>query len=207
MTAPTLLPHQHLLDKADRWFDRSRASLLGALPCRRGCCRCCVGVFAITMLDADALEAGLAGMPEETRLDIQQRAMEQATAMEQVYPRLTRSRYVSEWNDSELDELADRFSNLQCPALAPDGSCRVYAFRPLTCRTMGIPVEEERIVRGACEVQTAIPLIKLSQILRAQEDDLAAQEAHALQHRKNAADRSARPAEGEEVLLPYGFLK
>ena len=198
------LPCQPLLDQADQWFDRARASLLGALPCGRGCSRCCIGPFAITVLDADALEAGLATLPPETRADVQAREQQQAAAMEQVYPQLKRSPFLMDWDDDDLDRLADQFADLPCPALDSDGSCRVYAFRPLTCRTMGIPVEEDGLVQGACEVQISTPLIKLSSILRMQENDLAAREVRALQTRRDA--RKPAGVAGDEILLQYGFL-
>jgi len=198
------LPYQPLFGQAEQWFDRARASLLGALPCGRGCCLCCIGPFAITVLDADALEAGLTRLPAETRSDVQARAQQQAAAMEHAYPQLKRSRYLTDWNDDELDRLAEQFADLPCPALDADGSCRVYAFRPLTCRTMGIPVEEDGVIQGACEVQTSTPLIKLSSILRTQEDDLAAREVRALQNRRDA--RKPAKIDGEEMWLQYGFL-
>jgi hypothetical protein len=36
----------------------------------------------------------------------------------------------------------------------------VYEFRPITCRTMGVPVESDGMVHGACNVQTAVPIIR-----------------------------------------------
>lgn len=203
---PPRLHHDPLFDRADHWFDRARASLLGVLPCQRGCCRCCVGSFVITILDVDALQAGLAALPSDTRLAIHERAKAQIAAMETAYPRLQHSRDLTGWKDDELDRLAERFADAPCPALAADGSCHVYMFRPLTCRTMGIPVEENGLVQGACEVQTAVPLIKVSSVLRRQEDDLAAQEAEALHTRRKALGRPATHDDVEEVLLAYGFL-
>jgi Fe-S-cluster containining protein len=180
--------------KADHWFARSRAALLDAVPCQRGCCRCCIGVFPITRLDVDQLQVGLNALPRQQRLHIQERACDQVARLEAAFPELQRSRPVSDWAEKDLDDVAERFGDLPCPALAPDGSCHVYAFRPMTCRTTGIPVEENGLVHGACEVQTAVPLIKLSSSLRRQEDDIAAMEA------------AAFGSPNEEVFLPYGFM-
>jgi Fe-S-cluster containining protein len=188
------VPALPVFAKADHWFTRARAALLDALPCQRGCCRCCIGVFPITRLDAEQMQAGLTTFPRQTRLDIQHRASDQVKWLEAAFPELQRSGDVSDWAAKDLDEVAERFGDLPCPALAPDGSCQVYAFRPMTCRTMGIPVEEHGFVHGACEVQTAVPLIKLSSRLRKEEDDLADMEAAAL----GSSD--------EEVFLPYGFI-
>jgi hypothetical protein len=66
---------------------------------------------------------------------------------------------------------------------------------------MGIPTEEKGVVRGACEVQTFVPIIRLSGALRAEEDVLSRQEAQTLD-----AYNSLTGNECEELLLPYGLL-
>jgi Fe-S-cluster containining protein len=194
-------PDRRLFVQSEQWFHRAHASLLGALPCRRGCSRCCIGPFAITILDAAELQRGLPALPEQTRRGIESRARAQAAVLESAYPRLAASPFLDDWPDAEIDRLAARFSDLPCPALDADGSCLVYPFRPLACRTMGIPVEAGGLVEGACEVQTSVPLIRLSRATREEERQLAGQEAAEL-----AAMRDTSPELGEEVLLAYGFL-
>lgn len=193
--------HTRLLADAERWFDRARAVLLGQIPCRPGCHRCCIGTFAITILDAAALQRGLAAFEPSVRLDIEARARGQIAAFERAFPQLGASPWVDGWSDPDLDSVAARFTDCPCPALDPDGRCRVYAFRPLTCRMTGVPVEADGIVEGACEVQTAVPLVRLSRALRAEADRFAEREAEVIE-----AQRRASPGMGEEILLPYGFL-
>ncbi len=190
-----------LPDRATRWFERARASLLGELPCRRGCNRCCIGPFAITVLDVAELQRGLAALAPAVREDILARARHQAGQIETDFPRLREASSGDGARDSELDAAVERFADLPCPALDPDGSCRVYAFRPLTCRTMGIPVEADGLVEGACEVQTAIPIVRLCRALREEEERLAEEEAIEIERA-----RSLRAMPGEEVLSVYGFL-
>lgn len=194
-------PGRRLFVQSEQWFHRAHAALLGALPCRRGCSRCCIGPFAITILDVSDLQRGLRSLPEPTRRDITSRARSHTTAFESAYPGLKTSPFLDGWPDGEVDRLVTQFGELPCPALDADGSCRVYSFRPLTCRTMGIPVERDSLVEGACDVQTATPLIRLTPSLREEERQLAEQEAADI-----AALREAQPGVGEEVLLAYGFL-
>lgn len=194
-------PDRRLFVQSEQWFRRANAALLGALPCRRGCSRCCIGPFAITTLDVAELRRGLAALPEHIRLDIESRAREQVAALESAYPQLMVTPFLDDWPDGETDRLAARFAELPCPALDQDGSCRVYPFRPLACRTMGIPVERDGRVEGACDVQTAVPLIRPPRAIREEERRLAEQEAIAL-----AARRETVPDSGEEVWLAYGFL-
>ncbi|HKW85868.1 MAG TPA: YkgJ family cysteine cluster protein [Nitrospiraceae bacterium] len=135
--------HARLPADADHWFTRAKATLLGQLPCRRGCSRCCMGPFAITILDVAGLQQGMASLDQTVRDDIQARALSQLTIFEASFPRLAESPFLDSWNDQELDSLVAQFADLPCPALDADGSCRVYPFRPVTCRTMGIPVEAD----------------------------------------------------------------
>jgi Fe-S-cluster containining protein len=121
--------------------------------------------------------------------------------METAYPQLTASPYLDHWPDTDIDRLAHDFHLSPCPALGEDGRCGVYAYRPLACRSMGIPMEQAGVTSGACGVQTFVPIVRLSALLRAEEDTLAEREARALD-----TCRSTMGAEGEEVLLPYGFL-
>lgn len=187
--------------KSDDWFARAKASLLGVLPCRQGCCRCCHGPFGITRLDVEEIQRGLALLEPSVRHGIRLRAARQAAEIDSAFPQLKRSVSLDGWSEADLDDLAQRFGDLPCPALHDDGSCRVYRFRPVTCRMMGIPVETGQISAGACEVQTAIPIQRLSRSLREEESRLAEQEAAELQRMGDWRER------GEEVLLPYGFLQ
>jgi Fe-S-cluster containining protein len=190
-----------LFIQADRWFDRSRAALLNELPCRQGCCRCCIGPFAITLLDVAELQRGLASLDRESRQDIVQQAEQQARLMESAYVGLQKSAFIDDWDDEDVDALVSQFADLPCPALSEDGRCRVYESRPMTCRMMGIPVSEaEGQTHGACEVQTAVPIRPLSRSLREEVDRLAEKEAAAIE------EISRRRPEETEMLLPYGFL-
>src|SRR5262249_30830333 len=119
--------------------------------------------------------------PLQQREDIEQRAQRQAASMERCYPSLKRSSSLDEWDDAVIDQLVTEFAELPCPALGDDGSCRIYETRPVTCRTMGIPSAENSVVHGACEVQTFVPIKRLSQSIIEQEQHLAHQEAHALE--------------------------
>jgi Fe-S-cluster containining protein len=187
--------------QASNWFDRSQAALLDALPCRKGCSRCCLGTFPITRLDAEELQRALATLPSDVRAGMEMRAREQIAAMEAHSPDLRQSIGLDDWQDRAIDELVETFAALPCPALQPDGSCGVYPFRPLTCRTMGIPTEDTGVAQGACEVQTALPIRRLSRSLREEEELLAQAEARTL-----AQWQRATGTQGEELLLPYGFL-
>jgi Fe-S-cluster containining protein len=191
-----------LYQKTEHWFQRATAALLGEVPCRLGCTSCCIGPFPITLLDIKTLQQGLAALQPEHRHRIQQRAIEQTAAMEAAFPQLTHSDLLDNWSDQEIDRLVAAFHHYPCAALEEDGHCGVYHHRPLACRSMGIPTEDRGLVRGACEVQTFIPILRLPSAFREEETRLAQEEAASLD-----ALRRDTGSTGEEVLLPYGFLR
>ena len=200
MASPSPIPSS-LAQRTEQWFQRARASLLGQVPCRPGCARCCIGPFPITVLDRERLQEGLAGSRSDRRERIQKQARIQVEAMERLFPRLGHSPSLDEWPDPEIDRLVNEFHQHPCPALSTDGLCELYEHRPLACRSMGIPTEEGGRTIGACEIQTFVPIVRLPGILRDDADRLAGQEGLELE-----AYRATRNLTGEEILLPYGFL-
>jgi Fe-S-cluster containining protein len=124
------------------------------LACRPGCTQCCVGVCAISDLDALRLRAGL---DELQRMDSQraQRLLDRAAAsrkrLESMFPGNVAT---GELRTSAEDETAwEEFGNDEvCPALDPNtGLCDLYAARPMTCRVFGPPVQTGEGL-GTCEL-------------------------------------------------------
>ncbi len=190
-----------LFEQTARWFERAHAALLGELPCRRGCSYCCIGIFPVTVRDQQVIQFGLRMLPDSHRNRIVETAAAQITGLTAVVPQLLTNRFVDHWSEQKCEEVIEHGSAWPCPALESDGGCAIYEFRPLVCRSMGIPSEDDDRVNGACAVQTSIPLIRLSRALREEEDRLAALEANELE-----ALRHQQGVEGEEMLLPFAFI-
>ena len=89
----------------------------GAWPCHMGCDRCCRSLAAVPRLTApewDLLRQGLDALPARVRGEIQKRA-------------------------AALDE---GYRPIICPMLDRDlGTCLVYEYRPVACRTYGFYVD------------------------------------------------------------------
>jgi Fe-S-cluster containining protein len=120
------------------------------LLCKPGCTQCCIGVFAITQLDALRLREGLRA------LDISDpaRAAAVRTRARQSVERLTPEfpGDVATGILHESDDFDDFANDEPCPALDPaTGTCDLYAARPMTCRVFGPPVRSEGGI-GICEL-------------------------------------------------------
>ena len=190
-----------LFEKTARWFHRANAALLGNLPCTQGCSGCCVGLFPVTILDRQEIQRGLQTLPGEHRKRIERTAAEQVTALTVAVPQLNENRFIDQWPEEDIDRVIERFETWPCPALEQDGSCGLYEFRPLVCRSMGVPPDDGVCVSGACPVQTAVPLIRLSKAICQEENHLAGMEAEEIE-----VLRHHEGTEGEELFLPYAFL-
>jgi Fe-S-cluster containining protein len=200
MQPPAPSPLTTLAGKTDDWFRRANAALFTQVPCHAGCSSCCIGLFSITRLDARRVQEGFTRLPAVERGRIAARATQQVRALEAAYPRLKTTTSIDDWSDKDIDQTVSMFHDSPCPALQDNGLCALYAHRPLTCRSMGIPTQQEVMVYGACEVQTFVPIVRLSASLAAEEQALAKQEA---------AELAALPEvakQGEEIFLPYAFI-
>ncbi|HTX35225.1 MAG TPA: YkgJ family cysteine cluster protein [Bryobacteraceae bacterium] len=102
------------------------------LACRPGCFECCIGPFPITGADAVRLREGLAALAltePDRAARVQERARQSVTRICREFPDDPVATVLA------VDEAA---ADEPCPALDPaTGTCDLYAFRPVTCRTFG----------------------------------------------------------------------
>lgn len=122
------------------------------VKCAPGCTQCCIGVFAISQLDAARLRKGLDALGESDPA--------RAEAV-RVRARVARERLAAGFPgdggtgilDPERGEEFEEFGNEEpCPALDPaTGLCDLYGARPMTCRVFGLPLRTEDGV-GVCEL-------------------------------------------------------
>jgi Fe-S-cluster containining protein len=110
-------------------------------------------VFPISPLDAAALREGLAAAES----DVRERVVARAEASRE---RLIAMGFPGDAASGELftepehEELFEDFGNDEvCPALDPvAGTCDLYAYRPVQCRTFGPPVRDDEGALTVCEL-------------------------------------------------------
>lgn len=126
------------------------------LVCRPGCMQCCIGPFAITQLDAGRLRHGLKALEAadpERAARVRVRARDSVTRLLPTFPGDPQTGLLAETPEAE-ERFAEFADDEPCPALDPTaGTCDLYAFRPMTCRTFGPPVRSgAKGGLGVCEL-------------------------------------------------------
>jgi len=127
----------------------------GWLACKPGCHQCCIGVFAVSQLDAERLRIGLAQLLIEDPARgerVRSRVNESLLRLQSEYPGDAVSGELAE--DGASRERFEEWGNDEvCPVLDPkSGMCDLYAARPMTCRTFGPPVRTSEGGVGVCEL-------------------------------------------------------
>ena len=121
------------------------------LACRIGCTQCCVGVFAISQLDAVRLREALAELEKkdpERAGQVRERARAAVRRLRAGFPGDAATGVL----DEDAPEFEDFGNEEPCPALDPEtGRCELYEARPMTCRVFGPPVRSEGGL-GVCEL-------------------------------------------------------
>ena len=112
------------------------------LACRPGCHQCCVGVFTISQFDAEQLREGLALAPPDVAARIRSRAAQSRERLLKDFPDDPATGLLFTQPHHE-EAFADFANDEPCPVLDPDtGTCDLYAFRPVQCRTFGPPIRD-----------------------------------------------------------------
>jgi Fe-S-cluster containining protein len=138
---------ERLLRRVDAALETGARRAESWLACRVGCTECCIGPFPITWVDARRLAARLSELlsrdPARARA-VRTRARAERRALLRGFPGDPATGRLSE-DEAARDVFFKRHDAQPCPALDPrTGACELYAARPLTCRSYGLPVRIDR---------------------------------------------------------------
>lgn len=141
-------------EEADRlWAEATATVVPGELACRGGCFGCCVGLFEITLPEALLVREGFSLLPPGEQEDSYRRA---ARIVERTAKDFPGEAATGVLDPERTEEADDRYfevvSESACPMLElPSGRCRIYAHRPITCRTFGLAWKRSaEVVNPAC---------------------------------------------------------
>jgi Fe-S-cluster containining protein len=123
--------------------------------CRPGCCECCIGVFPIGQADALRLREGLRELEHTDparAANVSRRSREAVQRYGAAFPGDPATGILGA--DAESEARFESFADDDpCPALDPQtGTCDLYAWRPMTCRTFGAAVRLNSDSVDICEL-------------------------------------------------------
>lgn len=130
----------NLLQEVDEWFETCLTRHFDAIACHRGCSECCRGLFDITLLDALYLKRGFDQLPASVQQSIQVKAAGRLDGLTSLWPDFTRPWILNHLPETQWDAMMPEDDEAPCPLLSDQGTCLVYAHRPMTCRLNGIPM-------------------------------------------------------------------
>jgi len=123
--------------------------------CRPGCHECCIGTFAISQHDVLRLQEGLRELTvsdPERAARVSNRARAVIASYENHFPGdpVTGILRTDAESEARFEELGNEDP---CPALDPEtGTCDLYAWRPITCRTFGPAMRIDADSVDTCEL-------------------------------------------------------
>lgn len=109
-----LAEYEALVAKVDAFFARVAGRYAADLACAAGCSGCCGQQLSVSVVEAESIARGLAALPEAERAALAERARRGVASL--------------------------AGGDGPCVALDDAGRCGIYAFRPLVCRTQGLPM-------------------------------------------------------------------
>lgn len=122
------------------------------LKCAPGCTQCCIGVFAISQLDAARLRSGLDALDQTDSARaaaVRERARQSVSRLASAFPGDPQTGILDPDQAAPFEDFANEEP---CPALDPaSGLCDLYASRPMTCRVFGPPLRTSEGL-GVCEL-------------------------------------------------------
>jgi Fe-S-cluster containining protein len=132
--------YESLLGEVDGWFETCLSRHAGLIACHRGCSACCRGLFDITLLDALCLKRGFERLELSVQQSVEMKAVARIVELTECWPEFDRPWMLNHIPEETWDEMMPEEDETPCPLLSADGTCLVYAQRPMTCRLNGIPM-------------------------------------------------------------------
>lgn len=130
--------YETLVSQVDAVFAKVAGNFPAEVKCRQGCSDCCHALFDLTLIEAMYLNSRFAELDETLRNEL---LIEADKADRKAYVFKKKAARAAEETDQSEILLRTAQERLRCPLLGQDDTCALYAYRPITCRIYGIPLE------------------------------------------------------------------
>jgi len=136
---PIFARYELLCAEADRLFEQVRRLHPDCVTCVAGCSDCCHAVFDLPLVEALYLNRKFR---QTTEFGARHSAIINAAGdADRLAARVKRELYkiAKDGHTRQVMEDAAR-TRIRCPLLDGEDRCRLYEYRPVTCRLYGVPV-------------------------------------------------------------------
>jgi Fe-S-cluster containining protein len=133
--------YEKLAADAEAVFATVKKACPDEVACREGCSDCCHALFDLPLVEALYLNAKFAEHVTDPA-EIEAVAAE-AEVSDRSHYRLKRKAFKASQDGVPAAEILEILAKerIRCPLLDASDRCRLYAFRPITCRIYGAPME------------------------------------------------------------------
>jgi Fe-S-cluster containining protein len=135
---PYFQQYEKLVKQADAAFDRVRQEYPQCVSCGLECSDCCFALFDLTLIEAMYIKTKF---QQEFSEDQRAAIVEAANVADRKIHQLKKKAYKEFEGGKEQDQILAEMAEqrVQCPLLDENHHCRLYDFRPITCRLYGVP--------------------------------------------------------------------
>jgi len=135
---PFFAQYESLAHAADRIFQQVREEQGDCVTCSVGCADCCHALFDLSLIEALYVNHHFNRMFHGSAKDGLLETANRADRLAHKIKRRAHQALKKGMPETDvLTQLAEE--RVRCPLLDEDNRCRLYAFRPITCRLYGIP--------------------------------------------------------------------
>jgi Fe-S-cluster containining protein len=135
----TFKKYETLVEGVEKAIQQIQADHSACLRCTPGCSDCCHAVFDLSLIESVYINYHFY---EDLEKDLQDRILERAETSDRQAYRLKRKihKMLAQGEKSEAEVLTLLAEErIRCPFLNDSDLCDLYACRPITCRTYGLP--------------------------------------------------------------------
>lgn len=130
--------YEKLLKQAESVFETVKMKNEAEVNCTVGCADCCHAVFDLTLIEALYINYHFHRLLDgEEKAAFLERANRSDRATHIIKKKAYKDLQSGRSEDEILEEMAEK--RIRCPLLSEEKQCRLYHYRPLTCRFYGIP--------------------------------------------------------------------
>ena len=130
--------YESLVAQVDAVFKKVSDNYAAEVRCKQGCSDCCHALFDVSLIEAMYLNAKFSELDEIRRHEM---LLEADKADRKAY--VLKKKISKEAEETDHSEILLRTAKerIRCPLLDSSDKCALYAYRPITCRIYGVPLE------------------------------------------------------------------